>query len=134
MTNYIEDMMKTAGVEPVYIVKENSERMKAKAIFHKKNEAENYQKKFGGELSKGFNFTAEKQLEIIKFIGSRKDFYINIAGAKWELSALSDSNFDGILEIQNQDFTQALAQLTTELMNTGELDKEIVKEILEDAR
>lgn len=41
--------------------------------------------------------------------------------------------FGWIFEINCQfpDFTQALAQLTTELMNAGELDKEKVKEILE---
>lgn len=32
----------------------------------------------------------------------------------------------------NCDFSQALAQLTTELMKAGEVDKEIVKGILED--
>lgn len=35
------------------------------------------------------------------------------------------------IEVNGKDFTQALTQLTTELMNAGELDKQNVKEILE---
>lgn len=72
-------------------------------------------------------FTAEKQLEIIKLIGKSTDLHYFGYG----MSSLSESTDANIIEVEHKDFTQALAQLTTELMKAGELDKEKVKEILQ---
>lgn len=111
MTNYIDEMMKTAGVELTisYFVAVNpqSKISPAKSVTEKRR------------------FTAEKQLEIIKLVGK-------IDGVVYTF------DFDGDwhiiiknINIFNKDFTQALAQLVTELMKAGELDKKKVKEILE---
>lgn len=84
----------------------------------------------GSKLTGGFkkkypSFTADKQLEIIKLIISNTDLHINRQG----MSSLS-KDYD-LIEVENSNFSQALTQLTTELMDTGELDKEKVKEILQ---
>ncbi len=144
MINYIEEMMMTAGVELRYFVKENSERMKAKAVFHKKSEAEIYQANFGGELTVGYDFTPEKQLEIIKLIGKVESlladeedgisFSFTEDKCKIKYNPYTSYYNDDIScgnEVIDYTFENALAQLTTELMKAGELNKEKVKEILE---
>ena len=79
------------------------------------------------------DFTAEKQLEIIKLIGKFKDFncFFDNRSRRWFFSAGLELPVCFDFQEENTDFTQALAQLTTELMNAGKLDKEKVKEILE---
>jgi len=125
MTDYIEEMMKTAGVEPTitYFAAVNpySETSLAKSVTEKRS------------------FTPEKQLEIIKLIATNKigEDYRNIAfdkdeiNDKWYFSVNIHKKVNAYIS-NNLDFSQALAQLTTELMKAGELDKEKVKEILED--
>lgn len=99
MTNYIKEMMKTAGVTSHFIPRYIN----------------------GGVatywyLSEYPDFTAEKQLEIIKLILSKRMTFV-IEEGKDPIKAMKD-------------FPQTLAQLTTELMKAGELDKSKVKEIL----
>ncbi len=103
MTNYIEKMMRTAGVEqyPQEILLPNEYEYP--------------------------DFTAEKQLQIIKLLNDTSDLHC----VHNTLSSLTEEE---AIEVYNEDFTQALAQLTTELMNAGKLDKKKVKGILEDAR
>ena len=117
MTNHIEEMMRTAGVE--------------------KNDCENCDQVVNidcllyGCDKQGFpDFTAEKQLEVIKLIGSEGLLRMLLMpiSKNWEISA----GYLGKYEYgSNIDFNQALAELTTELMKAGELDKEKVKGILE---
>jgi len=119
MTNYIDEMMKTAGVKGKWIKYET--------------ETTDGCINLGSKLTYP-DFTAEKQLEIIQLIvnkcntldifkGFSKDSDFRIGAIEnW-----SEYKYNGC----NPDFTQALAQLTTELMNSGELDKKKVKEILE---
>lgn len=78
------------------------------------------------------DFTAEKQLELIKLIGLG-DYNISIyKKVEGTISiAVEPNTYKYSYSSLAQDFSQALAQLTTELMNAGELDKEKVKEILE---
>lgn len=131
MTDYITEMMETAGIEPVFLVEENSERMKAKATFHNYDEAESYQSKFGGDIRKCFDFTAEKQLEIIKLIMKIEHF--TLVDKEVSVTSMKNKNIGMWCKdatSYSSDFTQALAQLTTELMRAGELDKEKVKEVL----
>lgn len=116
MTDYITKMMKTAGVTQIRI----------------KNECENCaynMEECGFHYCEEFiypNFTAEKQLGIIKLLLSGLCDFTGYHGLsnKYHLCF-------GNTRAENPDFTQALAQLTTELMNAGELDKERVKEVLE---
>lgn len=84
-------------------------------------------------------FTAEKQLELIKLISK------NQIGKDYKILEIDRDEIDNLYYfsltnkedkcqstyVSNQDFAQALAQLTTELMKAGELDKEKVREILE---
>lgn len=74
-------------------------------------------------------FTAEKQLGIIKLIGllgnvclTKRMYHNN----NW---CITTHHKNGIGE--NQDFSQALAQLTINLLEAGESDKQQIKEILE---
>lgn len=85
------------------------------------------------------DFTAEKQLELIKLIST------NRIGKDYKILEIDRDEIDNLYYfsltnkedkcqstyVSNKDFTQALAQLTIELMNAGELDKNKVKEILE---
>lgn len=142
MTNYINEMMETAEIIKIYdrecehkLQKYCDENACYDPYFHPYPLCVGYEKctqKYKKRIEYYPDFTAEKQLEIIKVIAGNKDFYINKIGSEWELSALTETNLEGILEEHNKDFPQALAQLTTELMNAGELDKKKVKEILED--
>lgn len=125
MTDYIEQLMKTAGVKPTvtYFEKVNplAEISSAKSV------------------TKARNFTAEKQLELIKLLSK------NRIGKDYKILEIEQDEIDNLCYfsltnkdnrcqstyVSNQDFTQALAQLTIKLMNAGELDKEKVKEIFE---
>lgn len=116
MTNFIEQMMKTAGVE-------------TRPKCTKKRKCEDYNcincDKQGYKYP---TFTAEKQLELIKLISN-----------KLGTPGIDIIFFDGTYNFytglrfgsSHQDFAQALAQLTTKLMKAGELDKEKVREIFE---
>lgn len=115
MTNYIEEMMNTAGVDLMHL---DCEKCGAQRFALGQCAETNCQ-------SIHPDFTAEKQIEIIKLLNDTRDFHcVNNA-----LSALTEDGDE--IEVHGKDFTQALAQLTTELMNAGELDKQKVKEILE---
>lgn len=119
--NYIEQMMKTAGIVSC---DKNCPNYKFNTACYSDDK---------GNIPwpiKYPDFTAEKQLEIIKLIvqnGTLNTLQMEyfIKEKDYKLSTYrKESNY-------NKDFTQALAQLTTELMNAGELDKEKVKEVLE---
>lgn len=119
MTNHIEEMLKTAGLEGEFYATWDSQETQMK----------NFQ-----EWTKYPDFTAEKQLEIIKLIIDKchtLDIFKGWAkGSIYYFGSMEEGNmyrYNG----RNKDFTQALAQLTTELMNAGELDKSKLKEILE---
>ncbi len=117
MINYIEDMMKTAGVNTKTVCAE----LKKEGFYCGTCPIIN-----PTSCDKVIypDFTAEKQLEIIKLLNDTSDFHC----AHNNLSSLTE---EGAIEVYNEDFSQALAQLTIELMNAGELDKSKVKEILE---
>lgn len=112
--NHIEEMMKTAGIDKQWVEYSREDikgciQLGKKAIYP--------------------DFTAEKQLELIKLIGLQGNVCIakrHYGNCNWMITT-HHKNGAG----DNQDFTEALAQLTTELMNAGELDKEKVKEILQ---
>lgn len=105
MTDYIEQMIKTAGLEGC-----------SKEIL------------FLGESPYPL-FLGKQQLEIIKLIALQGNICItkrNYGDCNWIIGTHYKNGFG-----EHQGFTQALAQLTTELMKAGELDKEKVKEVLE---
>lgn len=125
MTDYIEEMMKTAGISETDIPNYLSVG------------AFNYWRINGYP-----DFTAEKQLELIKLLSK------NRIGKDYKILEIEQDEIDNLCYfsltnkdnrcqstyVSNQDFIQALAQLTIKLMNAEKLDKEKVKEILEDAR
>ncbi len=117
MTNNIEELMKTANVKKQVMCKwtcKGTDLCNA-SCEHFETKQDVYPP-----------FTAGKQLEIIKLIGKSTDLHYFGGG----MSSLSESSDEGVIEVGNNDFTQALAQLTTELMKARELDKSKVKEIL----
>jgi len=116
MTDYIEEMMKTAGVNLFLDCKRCGAKNFALALCIEVNCKATYP-----------CFTPEKQLDIIKLIVSEtiQTIEIDKVGNFYTVETLEYS-FEPI-----QDFTQALAQLTTKLMKANELDKQKVKEILE---
>ena len=118
MTNYINEMMETAGVNKQWVTYSREDIEGCIQLSQKGNYPD---------------FTAEKQLEIIKLIGKFKDFncFFDNRSRRWFFSAGLELPVCFDFQEENTDFTQALAQLTTELMNAGKLDKEKVKEILE---
>ncbi len=94
-----------------------------------------------GELPESYpDFTSEKQLEIFQLI-HQADYidyitsYVDEIRKEYVFKALLVCEFSSEEPImhyaRNQDFAQALAQLTTKLIKAGKLDKEKVKEILE---
>lgn len=119
MTNFVEQMMKTAGVNPEPIYSEVWADEQVGVYFP--------------------DFTAEKQLELIKLILCSDDIdelnqYFNEIRKCYVFNALSlpdEIGFKSSWTAENQDFTQALAQLTIALMNADELDKEKVREVLQ---
>lgn len=120
MTNFVEQMMKTAGCRKQIMCKWTC---KGQEICNARCEH------FKTKQDVFPPFTAEKQLELIKLLLSGLCDFTGYHGLcdKYHLCF-------GHTRAEHQDFTQALAQLTTELMNAGELDKEKVREVLEDAR
>ncbi len=125
MTDYIEEMMKTCGIGYIVKCKKGDEytnncvsKMSCEDCY---NCLRNYPE-----------FTPEKQMEIIKLIGKTKDFncFWSENDKEWFFSAGLTLPVCFDFQESNKDFTQALAQLTTELMRAGELDKQKVKEIL----
>ena len=137
--NHIEEMMRTAGVE--------QEEYKYCYWECKKPELENIACNntqcpyYRHEIYPYPNFTASKQLEIIKLIIELPYKFVDYALGlgkvdndyciERELPTPYESRNCYVCLGRNQDFTQALAELTTELMNTGKLDKNKVKEILQ---
>ena len=73
------------------------------------------------------DFTAEKQIELIKLIS--KDFSFNC------YFSLSNNNYvvgaDAYFFNKTCDFSEALAGLALQLVEAGELDKEEVRKVLE---
>lgn len=119
--NHIEEMMKTARVTLI----EN----KCQDCPYNMEECSAY---YCADF-KYPDFTAEKQLEVIKLIATIREIQVYTIPYENEGNKYFVSVTDGNTHFTcvNRDFTQALAQLTTELMNAGELDKQKVKEILE---
>lgn len=134
MTNHIEEMMETAGVKKQLDV---CMRCLKEDIC-----------KYCNKKSLGVyvlpDFTTEKQLELIKLIVEIEGFcgFTNLQDKdKWSISCGFNFpigpnpergiNFNPTFR-NCETFSQAVAQLTTELMKAGELDKEKVKRILEE--
>lgn len=146
MTNHIEEMMKTAGVEArcqteygacgcKYCQKDYSCKLH-------RNRADCSYILDGWNFNYYPSFTAEKQLELIKLICETEGFcgFTNFQDEnEWSISCgfnfpigpnpKRGINFNPTFR-NCETFEQALAQLTTELMKAGELDKSKVKEIL----
>lgn len=129
MTDYIEEMMETAGCEEKRCPNNVYDELCKKYEFcNNAPHCKIYP-----------DFTAEKQLELIKLIST------NRIGKDYKILEIDRDEIDNLYYfsltnkedkcqstyVSNKDFTQALAQLTIELMNAGELDKNKVKEILE---
>jgi len=146
MTDYIESMMRMAGIKPKYyydvmlqdtIKPEEKFPLKGCSVIEVTSYCKD-KKDYGfckvNKVSIVFpDFTTNKQLEIIKLIGNTNQQIIITQGfVDNEIGFIicKDSKNGGLM-VCNQDFTQTLAQLTTELMKAGELDKQKVKEILE---
>lgn len=142
MVNNIEKMMRTAGIEPKYedCCKIADKYWNNEELANEYDTFDNYMNKNCTEGDSGAcfstckyaydkkiypDFTPEKQLEIIKLI-SKIDgvVYTFDFDGDWHIVIKN-------INVFNKDFIQALAQLTTELMEAGELDKNKVKEILE---
>lgn len=119
MTNPIEEMMKTAEVNGEIIsCDKNCPNYKFNTACYSDNK---------GNIPcpvRYPDFTAEKQLEIIKLLSKKKITIGSDDGLFW-------FNISGYYPFFKADFTQALARLTLDLMNDEELDKSKVKEILE---
>lgn len=111
MNDWFSEMMWTAGVEGKWVKYET--------------ETTDGCINFGSKLTYP-DFTPVKQLEIIKLLLNGLSEFRGYKGLSNEYH-LWFNHFN----IGHKDFIQALAQLTTELMKAGELDKEKVKEILE---
>lgn len=128
MTDYIKQMMKTAGIpirkiKPFYCVK-NQENIPCELCIEK----------YGMCLSQREiypDFTAEKQLKLINLI-RLNDCDITIYTRPNNHIAISTQPHAFKLSYNASafKFEEALAQLTTQLMNAGELDKEKVREYL----
>ena len=75
-------------------------------------------------------FAAEKQLELIKLLGCSESFTADFT----EISPRNDNEQWACIchfkTAYNSDFSEALAGLTLQLVEAGELDKEEVKRIL----
>ncbi len=132
MTDYIEEMMKTAGILGDSICSNCDRNAPDDTLGLCCNGCLSIDKEIYP------SFTAEKQLEIIKLIGKNicKNCYtLEIETDDVErfyiLSLINQRNGIRQFNVFDTDFTQALAQLTIELMDSGELDKSKVKEILE---
>lgn len=128
MTNQIEEMMKTAGCKKQIMCE-----WTCKDAEKCNTNCEDFETKQNVYPP----FTAEKQLEVIKLIivlAERTHCQLQVEKKDnvWIMYIIGyDSDFEGPYSVHSQDFTQALAQLTTKLINAGELDKEKVKGILE---
>lgn len=142
MTNYIDEMMRTAGCKQQYcgwldmgdldtqyqfvrcdtLEEWNDEATFSRTSYSWEEDNEDWRTP---EL-KYPDFTAEKQLEMIKLLLNGLSEFRGYKGLNNEYYLYFNH-----ININHKDFAQALAQLTTELMNTGEPDKQKVKEILE---
>lgn len=118
MTNYIEEMMKTAGVNLLPL---DCDRCGAQGFALGQCAEVDCKRAYP-------DFTTEKQIEIIKLI-IKSTFTLQIW--KMGMSAIEYENVDYDYNSCLDNFEQDLAHITTQLMNAGELDKSKVKEILE---
>lgn len=149
--NYIEAMMQTAGCKRQYCgwldmgdLDTNYQMVRCDTLEEWQEECEFSRTSYScNEDNKDWqkpellypDFSVEKQLEIIKLI--MKTGNLTFSDAKIPIPSRKNKPIsiwcnDGVA--YSDYFTQALAQLTTELMNADELDKTKVKEILENAR
>ena len=121
MTNYIEELMKAAGVKCSTMCKPIGANCKAGCD--------------NCERRKVFYpaFTPEKQIELIKLIAKSNNFQIEVAANQHECVIgvryyLSNDKIWGC----SKHFELALAETAVELLGLGELDKSEVRRILED--
>lgn len=119
--NYIEEMMKMLDIGYIGECQKGIEYAKSCNKEISCEECEFILKQYP-------DFTPKKQLEIIKLICNKTDFYACYKGNC--LSVLSEEC--DLIEVNNTDFSQALAELTTKLIKANESDKQEVKRILKD--
>lgn len=131
MTDYIDEMMETAACEEKRCPNNVYDELCKKYEFcNNAPHCKIYP-----------DFTAEKQLEVIKLILCSDDidelnqYYSEILKAfVFECYSIPELGMRASWRTQNKDYDLALAELITILMDAGELDKKKVKEVLEDAR
>ncbi len=144
MTNYIEQLMKAAGVVPVHLTDcsfinirkgydvgtdccpaVEDERLKCEDCEHSKETQLIYPA-----------FTPAKQLELIKLIVNAKKvecFFIQTNKKFYKISCLIETtNFPAAVIATDPVMDIALAKLLIKLLKKCELDKSEVKKILED--
>lgn len=141
MTNYINEMIKTAGCKPYYLYYYRFGASSRIALT--KEQVINNHKVIRGRVYSVKNripdFTAEKQLEIIKLIlksdniDELNQYYSEIRKCYVfnTLSLPDELGFKSSWTAENKNYDLALAELVVMLMNAGELGKQKVKEVLE---
>lgn len=139
MTNYIEELMKAAGVEKQYYSFKSADGNTYNWELNE-NGNEKHKKHFIGEPAlKERIFTPAKQLELIKLILKAGDID-NIHQYYYEISKMFVFECRSLPELgtynqwstQNVNYESALAELALILINENELDKSEVKRMLED--
>ena len=135
MTNYIEQLMKAAGVEPEKRFKECKENAKYKGLCTKYPCIECESSFF---VDKYPDFIPEKQLELIKLImksgniDNTHQYYYEISKMfVFECRSLPELGTYNQWSTQNVNYELALAELVLVLISENELDKSEVKRILE---
>lgn len=113
MTNYIEQLMKEAGVGYIIECKHGDEFPENCDCNYPCEECSACIKKYPA-------FTLEKQLKLIKLLGNRKGY-----GSLGE-------QIDYFTEMEGLKFDKSVAQITSNAISSKILDKSVVKRILED--
>lgn len=127
MTNHIEQMMKAAGIEPVYSPIECLHCDDKGFCPHAK-----------ALISKGIgfkypSFTPAKQLELIKLIGEIPlGFHYTQPYDIYALQVTQMAGFWGRYYVSKKSFEDLIAIVIFELLKVNKLDKAEVKRILED--
>lgn len=105
MTNYVNELMKAAGVD---------------RLPRPCNECEHYMDCGSGCQTPYPSFTPAKQLELIKLIAKRKGY------------SVIGEQIDYFTEIDGLTFEEAIAQITSNAISSKILNKSEVKRVLKD--
>ena len=143
MTNYIEQLMKAAGVDKImisgccsYYIDKDVKYWETKCREHLSkwdNDCENCP---NNKIVYSYpDFTPEKQLELIKLlsVGNGINYYFSLHKDKlfdnWEFYSYVKN---GGIKVERTDFEEGLAKLVLRMTLEGHIDKSEVKKILED--